>query len=205
MANTEETTRTVIFLDIDGVLQPGECQDRFKHDPDQLRRNLATRFEDPAYLYLDKYDLGAVHYDWHRKAVERLRRLCVDFGAEIVVISDWRRRKSLSILKAYFRIHDLHHYVTDKTDESGEAPLYRAGEVQEYLDTHPEIGRFVIIDDGYRHEFDQLFPDQFVNTGSHIKEDDARRAHQILSGGPVTVENPVLQPLFGGRTDATDW
>ena len=196
MMNTGETTRRVIFLDIDGVLQPYGCQDRFEHDLDQLCRDLATRFEDPAYLDMDKYDLGAIQYDWHQEAVERLRRLCEDFSAEIVVSSDWRHRRSISVLQAYFRIHGLHHYVTDKTNESSKAPLYRAGEVKEYLDAHPEIGRFVIIDDRYRREFDQVFPDQFVHTSAYIKEDDARRAHQILSGGPVTVCNRVMKRLF---------
>ena len=75
------------------------------------------------------------------------------------------------------------------------APHYRAGEVRQYLDTHSEIERFVIVDDGYRTEFDRLFPDQFVHTGSFFEESDARRAHQILSGGPVTQENRRLQPL----------
>ena len=35
-----ETLRNiVIFLDIDGVLQPPSKQTRFEHDPDELRRS----------------------------------------------------------------------------------------------------------------------------------------------------------------------
>ena len=157
--------RTVIFLDIDGVLQPPSSQKRFKHDLEELRRCLADRFDDEIYLGMDKYDLGAVYFDWDSEAVERLHSLCNDFGAGIVISSDWRRSKSTPGLQALFRVHGLHRYVTDKTSESGGAPHYRAGEVKEYLQAHPEIERFVIIDDGFGLEFDELFPEQFVHTG----------------------------------------
>ena len=178
----ETPRRAVIFLDIDGVLQSPSSQKRFQHDLEELRRRLADDLDDAAYLDFDKYDLGAICHDWDGDAVERLRTLCEDFGAEIVVSSDWRRRKSVEILQAYFRIHDLHRYVTDKTGESEGPPHYRAGEVKDYLDAHPEVGRFVIIDDGYGKEFDELFPEQFVYTGSLMTAADAARARQILSG-----------------------
>ena len=178
----ETFLRTVIFLDIDGVLQSPSSQKRFQHDLEELRRRLADDLDDAAYLDFDKYDLGAICHDWDGDAVERLRTLCEDFGAEIVVSSDWRRRKSVEMLQAYFRIHDFHRYVTDKTGESEGPPHYRAGEVKDYLDAHPEVERFVIIDDGYGNEFDEFFPEQFVYTGSLMTAADAARARQILSG-----------------------
>ena len=180
----EAARRTVIFLDIDGVLQRPSSQKRFKHDLDELRRRLADRFDDTSYLDFDKYDLGAITHDWDSDAVERLRSLCEDFGAEIVVSSDWRRGKSVDVLDAYFRIHDLHRYVTDKTGEEGGPPHYRAGEVKDYLDAHPEVERFVIIDDGYRQEFEELFGEQFVYTTWCMEADDEARARRILSGCP---------------------
>ena len=134
-------------------------------------------------------------HDWHAGAVARLRALCDDHDARIVVSSDWRQRRSVAQLQALFRIHDLHHLVVDRTCDHLGAPHYRAGEVKQYLDTHRKIERFVIIDDGYRSEFDQLFPDHFVHTGSFLDESDALRARQILSGGPVTQENRRLQPM----------
>ena len=180
----EAARRTVIFLDIDGVLQRPTSQKRFKYDLDELRRRLAAHFDDASYLDLDKYDLGAIAHDWDADAVERLRSLCEDFGAEIVVSSDWRRGKSVDVLEAYFRIHDLHRYVTDKTGEEGGPPRYRMGEVQDYLDAHPEIERFVIIDDGYRQEFEEQFREQFVYTTWCMEADDEARARRILSGCP---------------------
>ena len=209
MADTErpETLRSsVIFLDIDGVLQPPSKQTRFKHDLEELRRSLADRFDDATYLKMDKYDLGAVYYDWDGEAVERLRTLCAEFRPSIVISSDWRRSNPVRWLQALFRLHDLHHYVTDATKELDGPPHYRAGEVKEYLDSHPEIERFVIIDDGYRHEFDELFPEQFVHTGYHFDADNERRARQILSGLPAQPNRALpeyglpagLSKLFGG-------
>ena len=181
----ETRRRTVIFLDIDGVLQPPHRQTRFKHDLEELRRFLADRLADSSYLNVNEYDLGAIYYDWDRAAVERLRKLCEDFDAEIVISSDWRLDRSISLLKACFRVHDLDTYVTDMTRTVEGAPHYRAGEVKVYLDTHPEIKRFVIIDDRYRKEFDELFPDRIVHTGSRMEAADETRARQILSGQPI--------------------
>ena len=87
-------------------------------------------------------------------------------------------------------MHDLHHYVTDATKETGGPP-------------HPEIERFVIIDDGFREEFDELFPEQFVHTGYRLEADDEQRARQILSGHPAQPNRtlphygPLPSGLFG--------
>ena len=184
----------VIFLDIDGVLQPTSSQKRFEHDLVALRESLAERFG-AEYREVNEYDLGAVVHDWHPGAVARLHALCDDHDAKIVVSSDWRQQRSVAQLQALFRIHDLHHLVVDRTSDPQGAPHYRAGEVKQYLDTHPGIDRFVIIDDRYREKFDRLFPDHFVHTRSSLDESDALRAHQILSGGPVTQENRPFKPL----------
>ena len=183
--NQKVRSRIVIFLDIDGVLQPTTEQERFEHDLKALRRTLAEDFSDDSYIDMDEYDLGAVYYDWDKEAVERLRGLCRDFGAEIVIISEWRRELSVDVLKAYFRIHQLDQYVTDKTNEEGTAPHYRAGEVRDYLESHPSIERFVIIDDCHRHEFTALFPEQFVHTFDYIEADHEILARNILSRIPT--------------------
>ena len=45
-------TRHVIFLDIDGVLQPWGRQDRFNHDLEQLKKDLASKYNNDEYLQL---------------------------------------------------------------------------------------------------------------------------------------------------------
>ena len=197
----ESSIRPVIFLDIDGVLQPYSDQKRFEHDLHELLKTLAEEYEDELYLDLDRFDLGCICYDWDVGAVERLRSICEDFRAEIVLSSDWRRGKSIEALKAYFRIHKLHYFVKGKTDDrrwGDEEPEHsRAGEVKEYLDAHPEIERFVIIDDGYRDEFDKLYPEQFVHTNNRMNFDNEVRARQILAGDPPQPNPPRPQSIWG--------
>ena len=175
----------VIFLDIDGVLQPAANQRRFRHDLDALRRELADELGNEVYLEHDKYDLGAIRYDWDADAVELLRGLCEDFGAQIVVSSDWRRGKSVATLKEYFHVQRLGDHVRDKTTDEREAFGERAEEIREYLDTHPEIERFVIVDDQYQQEFDELFPGKHVRTSSRLEAADDRKAREILAGGCI--------------------
>ncbi len=89
----------IIFLDIDGVLQPNWSQKRFGHDLEALRENLAERFG-AEYREMNPYDLGAVVHDWHTGALARLRGLCEDHGAKIVISSDWRLQFSVVQLRA---------------------------------------------------------------------------------------------------------
>ena len=174
--NTTDLTRfdaIVSFLDIEGVLHASVEADTIRSiDLEELRRSLVSRVEDATYLGMDKYDLGAVYSDFDSEAVERLWTLCLDFGASIVISSDWRRSKSVRELQALFRMHDLHDYVTDATNEIDGPPHYRADEVKEYQDSHPEIHRFVISDDGFRMEFDELFRAQ---SGAHRVPPGSRR------------------------------
>ena len=109
----ERSERRVIFLDIDGVLQPGVNESRFKHDMDALKEELARKYHEPAYLELDKYDVAAVYYDWDAEAVSRLKHLIEETKAEIVLSSDWRHSKNLEQMKLLFRIHDLDGYLTE--------------------------------------------------------------------------------------------
>lgn len=174
-----DKTRNVIFLDIDGVLQPKNNQFRFKYDLDELSRRLAAQFGDNQYLEMDKYDLGAIYYDWDKSAVENLRKLCTIQQGEIVISSDWRYYSPLSRLINYFRIHDLHAYITGEIPKT--SGKYRCGQITEYLDANPDILHFCILDDAWISEFTATYPEHFVQCSIKFDEAAYLKAAAILS------------------------
>jgi hypothetical protein len=170
--------RNIIFLDIDGVLQPIGKQDRFNHDMDKLKIQLAAQYQDEEFLSMDKYDVAAVYYDWDKAAVERLRNLVKAADAEIIISSDWRCFNPFPKINYLFKIYQLDPFVTGKTPQSGKS---RSDEVAAYLEHNDDVQNFVILDDNYRTEFEEKYPNQFVYC-SYIFDDDCyKKALDILT------------------------
>lgn len=119
-----------IFLDIDGVLQPGHFQNRFKHIAEiselaiKLNEELHNGFDYYALAggdkekdntsYSNKYDIGAVYWDWHPEAVENLHRIIDETGAKIVLSTDWRGR-GLEDMRGLLDIKGFGKYVYGAT------------------------------------------------------------------------------------------
>lgn len=170
----------IVFLDIDGVLQPISSQDRFNHDMDALQADLVSRVH-PGYRELNKYDIAAVRHDWFPAAVDNLKALCASQrGTQIVVSSSWRDDKTLEMLKLLFKIHDLDHLIVDMTPDVGPRDL----EVEEFLVAHPEIERFVIVDDHFADDLGRRFGDRFVNTRRYLDADALEKAKAALRKKP---------------------
>lgn len=177
--------KNVIFLDIDGVLQPGYLQRRFKHDLEALQLHLAEKYDRPEYKQYDKYDLGAIYYDWDQESVDNLKLLLNTRMAVIVLSSAWRRLKTIDSLKDYFRIHDLDTFLVDFTPVMD--GLCRSVEIETYLNAHPEIGNFLILDD-VDFKFSSKFPNHFVNTGreNRITDEHLKKSLEILSRAKIS-------------------
>lgn len=188
MKPSRSPLRHVVFLDIDGVLQPTSSQHRFEHDLDILRDRLATEV-DTGYRALDKYDIGAVRYDWHDGAVRNLKTLCQQAGASVVVSSSWREGKTLEVLRMLFWIHDLDKLIVDKTAELGARDL----EIEEFLVAHRETKRFVVLDDGYRWALAPRFPRQFVETRDHFDDAALDKARAVLRRPTVKRDRARLE------------
>ena len=175
--------KKVIFLDIDGVLQPIRSQERFKHDIRALQKQLAEELNSDLAT-TTCFDVGAVYYDWDKQAVDYLLRLCRDYGVSIVISSSWRWWQTYPQLIALFQIHQLHQYIIDITGENkgnGQIDASRTLEIQDYLDAHPEIEKFVIFDDIDFFGMKKRFPEQFILCKKKLEEEHFLRAVQIFS------------------------
>ncbi|MDR0603068.1 MAG: hypothetical protein LBG80_02045 [Bacteroidales bacterium] len=185
----------VIFLDIDGVLQP-PTQTRFKHikEVDELKKQLYDKYGVDYNEYHD-YDILAVYYDWDKEAIAELKRILGATGAKIVISSDWRAYKDnpLKCMRDFFRIYDLADYVIDYT------PLWRGAEreehyrrkeykdiheprvveILEHLKIHPEIKKWVAVDDLHLGEY---LKENAVLTRYKLAKADADKCIEILNG-----------------------
>jgi hypothetical protein len=170
--------RNIIFLDIDGVLQPVGKQDRFKHDMDELKIQLASEYQDEGFLNMDKYDVAAVYYDWDKGAVERLRNLVKAGDAEIIISSDWRLYNPFPKINYFFKIYQLDPFVTGDTPISKKS---RSDDIAQYLEHHDDVQNFVILDDNYRSEFEEKYPDHFVYCPNIFNDGCYNKALDILT------------------------
>ncbi|MCR0336007.1 HAD domain-containing protein [[Clostridium] innocuum] len=144
--NDIQKKRSVIFLDIDGVLQPTRNERRFQHRLKETARFLREKYDDEIYLTLDRYDVAAVYYDWDLAAVGTLKKLIEETCSEIVIHSSWIYGKSIEQLKALFRIHDLDMFITGFA-ESPDRNKKKA--IRKYLEENPDVKNYVVIDDDF--------------------------------------------------------
>lgn len=179
LKNRPDENRKVIFLDIDGVLQPTTAQERFNHDMDALKIELAEKYQDDHFLELDKYDVAAVYYDWNKKAVERLRDLLWHCDAEIVLSSDWRQTKTLEDMRTLMKIHNLHEYLTELVPETRQWS-WKYEDIPAYLLEHPKLTRYVVIDDM---NMEKYFRGKFVNCDRFLGMHEYNQIYRLLEYG----------------------
>jgi len=175
--------KKIIFLDIDGVLQPYGNQFRFNCNMDVLQECMAKEHNSPLYMDIHKYDLAAAYCDWDEDAVEFLRTLLEKTDSQIVISSDWRSFNDTPKMKLLFKIYDMDEYIIDITYEELKY-CYRDGEIADYLFRHPEVTQFVILDDRYSDDFGARYPDNFVHTNNRLEPKDIEKALEILNRPP---------------------
>lgn len=162
-------TRWVVFLDIDGVLN-------------------STQFMESILPSTNRSKIVLID----RRAVERLNRLCLTTGAQVVVSSTWRYSRTLAQLRNVLVDHGFEGTVLGMTPKMSSAP--RGEEIQAWLDNAPLYGlettRFIIIDDNAE---DMLhLSDRLVQTLQTVglQDADVDMAIDMLRKEPSTIVTP---------------
>ncbi len=171
---------TTIFLDIDGVIQPFSSLKRENYNLDKVQKKIAKNFNNNNYLTYDKYDLGAVYFDWHKDAITNLNKLIKKTNAILVISSSWRVFCSFQMLKDYFTLHDLDSFIIDVTPIISKND--RGEEINSYLSQNLKIKNFVIIDD-LDLGISKIFPQNFVHitNSSYFSSQYYKKALEILT------------------------
>lgn len=151
----------VVFLDIDGVLNYTlwYYSDGPVEDPTSMDEDL-----DPA-------------------CIERINNLCSETDSKIVISSDWRIDKSYKwrLERAGLKNIIDHTPITVFNAFTGSKVLSRGEEIRMWLEEHPEVTNYVIIDD--RTDFFENQQSHFVHINFYygITDDDVSKAKQILN------------------------
>ena len=153
----------IIFLDIDGVLQPYNNDYRFKYDLSKLQTYLSEKYNNPIYLNIDRFDLGACFYDWNEISIGILKELLNKTNSQLIIHSGWKDCLTKDEIIALFKIKDLGKYIIDVVDKGDKIKA-----IKKYIETH-SIDNYLIIDDS---NFTNDFGKNFYLTKDFIKEKD---------------------------------
>ncbi|MFR9118101.1 MAG: HAD domain-containing protein [Merdibacter sp.] len=96
----------ILFLDIDGVLNPIPLR-TFPRLDRTLPQRLARQSGNSDYLRISTTALQLAHESWDKESLALLRSLCEDYDLQIVISSSWGIFYSLKELRLLFALHDL--------------------------------------------------------------------------------------------------
>lgn len=121
----------ILFLDIDGVLK-----------------------DSVFYRIHNGDEFGPLFYP---HLVDNLKFIIESTGAKIVISSTWRTEKGLAVIQEMWKKRNLPGEIIDATPDCSQLVRYgkfeyydaveRGHEIQDWLDNHPEVINYVIIDD----------------------------------------------------------
>ena len=169
----------IVFLDIDGVLQPYDNELRFAHIDNSIIKKLSEKYNID-YNQYSFYDVCAVYYDWEEQAVSRVKYVLDETNSKIIVSSDWRTERYPNKMKDLLTIQGLDkYYYADNIilKDYLYSAKKRALEIQNSLENY-NINNFVVLDD--MKELEDYYPNNSVITHNYISIRDMNKCIKIL-------------------------
>lgn len=169
----------VVFLDIDGVLQPYNVPLRFDNLSIKKIDELSRKW-DVDYSKYNINEISSVYYDWDELAIARLKYILKETNARIIMSSEWRSKEQLYKMRDLLRIHYLGDYwACDNVilDNGKDVVENRALEIKNSLSKYP-VDNFVILDD--MKGLEEYYPDNTVITDNTISLNDTTKCVRIL-------------------------
>lgn len=179
----------IVFLDIDGVLQPYDSENRFyeiNKKVKELVKNLSLKYNTDFSKY-SVYDILAVYYDWNIDAVNRLKYVLDETDSKIIISSDWRSSKDIHKMRDLLKIKDLDKYwLADNIiiKDGNSLVENRVLEINDSLKRYP-IDNYVILDD--MKDLETYFPNNCIITYDYLKTSDMEKCIKILKKDRVKV------------------
>lgn len=168
----------IVFLDIDGVLQPYDS-DLYFYDDKRIIKELSSlhKIDYSKYYY---YNVISAAFDWDKQAISRLKYILDETKSHIIISSDWRDKNQPDKMKALLTIHGLNKYYfadNEIIDYKDSRIKRRALEIQSSLDKY-HINNFAILDDFK--ELKTYYPNNAVITNNIISIDNMNECIRIL-------------------------
>lgn len=166
--------KNIIFLDIDGVIQPYNNQYRFNYDMKKTVEFLDQKYSTDIYSKTDIYDVCAAYYDWDEIALGMIKKILFHCNAYIVIHSGWKESLDLKQLKALFRLYGLNDYVIDVCEKGTKEKV-----IKKYLEENKDnIEEYVIVDD---QDMTNTFGYHFVKTKNVLSINNYSQIMKILN------------------------
>ena len=169
----------VVFLDINGVLQPHTSFKRFDYMNDDTIKYLSSKYHTDYFKY-GSYDVCAVYVDWDSSAVKRLKYILDSTNSSIIISSDWRDPNKSNKMVDLLKIQGLDsYYYTDNIllKDFNNLVRNRANEINDSLNKY-DISNYIVLDDMVG--LINYFPNNLVCTKNCIEDKDVESAIKIL-------------------------
>jgi hypothetical protein len=173
----------ILFLDFDGVVNSTRSIIKAeKTEPSQAEKDFAIDLGKQYYLGYPEDQLILDLRCIDPVCVGYLNQIIEASNASVVVSSSWRFCHSFDGMQKLLEYHGFKGQLIDITPVNVKrANKMRGHEIQAWLDLHPEVDRFVILDD----DNDMLHLDCYLvktDLSIGLTQEDAGRALSVLRG-----------------------